>query len=161
MNVRQSCKSDCPQEKTMNKVIYRIAGVIMAVVMILGNTVHAKATGNAYYVSTTGNDSNSRTATAPFRTFAKANSLLKAGGTLYIYAGIYNQQLRITNSGTSSAGITVQPLGGRAIVDVLNTTAPVLDVRASYITISELELRNSTDVCVNLAGSNITISGLV
>ena len=145
----------------MNKVIHRIAGLIMAVVMILGNTVNTKAAVNDYYVSPTGNDANPGTASAPFRTFVKANSVLTAGSTLYIYAGIYNQQLRISKSGTSSAGITVLPLGGRVAIDVLNTTAPALDVRASYVTVSGLEVRNATDVCVNLAGSNITVSGLV
>jgi hypothetical protein len=80
---------------------------------------------------------------------------------LYIYAGIYNQQLSITKSGTSSAWITVQPLGGKVAIDLVNTMAPGLDVRASYVTVSGLEVRNATDVCVNLAGNNITVNGLV
>src|SRR5688572_20747075 len=86
----------------MNKAIHRIAGLIMALVMILGNTINTRAAGNVYYVSLTGNDANPGTASAPFRTFAKANSVLTAGSTLNIYAGVYNQQLRITKSGTFS-----------------------------------------------------------
>lgn len=145
----------------MNKAIHRIAGLIMALVMIMGNSIHTKAAGNVYYVSLTGSDSNPGTASAPFRTFAKANSALAPGSTLYIYAGIYNQQLRITKSGTSSSWIRVQPLGGKVAIDLVNTMAPGLDVRASYVIVSGLEVRNATDVCVNLAGSNITVNGLV
>ena len=145
----------------MNKVIHRIAGLIMAIVMILGNTVQVKATGNTYYVSPTGNDANPGTASAPFRTFAKANSLLTAGSTLYIYAGVYNQQLKITKSGTSDAWITVRPLGTPVVIDRLYTASPGLDVRASYVKITNLVVRNSGDVCVNLAGTNITVDSLV
>lgn len=145
----------------MNKVIHRIAGLIMAVVMILGNTVNTKAAGNTYYVSTTGNDANPGTASAPFRTFAKANSLLTAGGTLYIYAGVYNQQLKITKSGTSGALINVKPVGGTVAIDLQRLTAPGLEVRASYVTVTGLEIRNSSDICVNLAGTNIDVIGLI
>ena len=145
----------------MNKAIHRIAGLILALVMIMGNTISTRAAGKAYYVSTTGSDANPGTASAPFKTFAKANSVLTAGSTLYIYAGIYNQQLRITKSGTSSDWIHVQPLGGKVAIDLVNTMAPGLDVRASYVIVGGLEVRNATDVCVNLAGSNITVNGLV
>ena len=144
----------------MNKTIHRIAGLIMAIVMILGNTVNARAAGNVYYVSPTGNDANPGTASAPFRTFAKANSVLTAGSTLYIYAGVYNQQLKITKSGTSNAWITVQPLGGTVVIDRLYTASAGLDVRASYVAVTNLVVRNSGDVCVNLAGTNITVNGL-
>ncbi|HJR78814.1 MAG TPA: right-handed parallel beta-helix repeat-containing protein [Anaerolineales bacterium] len=145
----------------MNKAIYRIAGLVMALVMILGNTIHTKAAGNVYYVSPTGNDANPGTASAPFKTFAKANSVLRAGSTLYIYAGVYNQQLKITKSGTSSAWITVKPLGGTVVIDRLYAASPGLDVRASYVTVNNLVITNSREVCVNLAGTNITVDSLI
>src|SRR5688500_4625537 len=111
----------------MNRAIHRIAGLVMAVVMILGNTIHTKAAGNAYYVSLTGNDANPGTASAPFRTFAKANSVLTAGSTLYIYPGIYNEQLRITKSGTFSDRIKVQPLNGSVVIDRANAASAGID----------------------------------
>src|SRR5687767_3500679 len=144
----------------MNKAIHRIAGLIMALVMILGNTINTRAAGNVYYVSLTGNDANPGTASAPFRTFAKANSVLTAGSTLYIYAGVYTQPLKITKSGTSSAWITVKPLGGNVAIDLQKLTSPSMEVRASYVTVIGLEVRNASDVCVNLAGSNITVIAL-
>src|SRR5215212_3272210 len=145
----------------MNKTIHRIAGLIMAIVMILGNIINTKAVGRAYYVSPTGNDANPGTASAPFKTFAKANSVLTPGATLYIYSGIYNQPLRITESGTTAERITVQPLGGKAVIDLQYQAAPGVEIQASYVTVNRLVVRNIRGVCVNLRGSNITVSGLV
>jgi hypothetical protein len=149
------------KEKTMNKTIYRIAGVIMALALILGNTIHTKAAGSEYYVSPTGSDTNPGTSSAPFKTFAKANSMLTPGSTLHIYAGVYNQQLKISKSGTSSAGITIQPLGGAVVIDMQNTTTIGLDVRGSYVTVTGLEVMNSRNRCVNIAAGNVTLNGLV
>lgn len=144
----------------MNKLIYRIASLIMATVMILGNTIHTRAAGTAYYVSPTGSDTNPGTSAAPFKTFAKANSMLTAGGTLYIYAGVYNQQLKITKSGTSSAWINVKPTGGAVTIDMGNIAEVGMDIRASYVNVSSLGIQNSNNVCVNLLGNNITVDGL-
>ncbi|HSL30420.1 MAG TPA: right-handed parallel beta-helix repeat-containing protein [Anaerolineales bacterium] len=145
----------------MNKTIYRIASVIVALAMILGNIIHTRAAGNAYYVSPTGSDTNPGTAAAPFKTFAKANSMLTAGSTLHIYAGVYNQQLKISKSGTGSAGITIQPIGGAVVIDMQNTTTIGMDIRASYVTVTGLEIMNSKNACVSLTGGNITLNGLV
>lgn len=145
----------------MNRTIYRITGWIMALVMVLGNTIHGKAAGNVYYVSLTGNDANPGTAAAPFRTFAKANTVLTAGSTLYVYPGVYNQSLKITKSGTSSAPIAVRPVSGSVVIDMLRTPPAGVDVRASFVSIHNLAVRNSGDVCVNLAGSNLTVNGLL
>jgi hypothetical protein len=145
----------------MNRTLYRLVSLIMALIMILGNTMQTKAAGSIYYVSPTGSDTNPGTSTAPFKTFAKANSMLTAGSTLNIYAGVYTEQLKITKSGTSSAGITIQSTGGAVVIDRQNAAAVGLDVRASYVTVNGLEVRNSNDVCVNLLGSNITVNGLV
>jgi hypothetical protein len=145
----------------MKNAIHRIAGLIMALVMILGNTINTRAAGSVYYVSLTGKDTNPGTASAPFRTFAKANSVLTAGSTLYVYAGVYNQPLRITKGGTSSEWINVKPLGGAVVIDMLRVASSGLDVRASYVMVSNLAVTNSAEVCVNLAGSNLIINGLL
>jgi Right handed beta helix region/Protein of unknown function (DUF1565) len=145
----------------MNKTIYRIASLIMAVAILLGNHIHTQAEGSAYYVSPTGNDANPGTSSAPFKTFAKANSVLTAGSTLNIYAGTYTEQLKISKSGTSSAWITVKPLGGTVVIDMRNAATIALSLAASYVTVSSLEIKNSADICVNLVGSNLTLDGLV
>jgi hypothetical protein len=145
----------------MNKAIYRIASVMMVFAILVGNHSHAQAAGSIYYVSPTGNDANPGTASAPFKTFAKANSVLTAGSTLNIYAGTYNEQLKISKSGTSSAWITVKPLSGTVVIDMKNAATFGLNLAASYVTVSGLEIRNSGDICVNIVGSNLTVDGLV
>ncbi|HKG54129.1 MAG TPA: right-handed parallel beta-helix repeat-containing protein, partial [Anaerolineales bacterium] len=145
----------------MNKTIHRIASLIMALAMLVGNYIHTQAAGNIYYVSPTGNDTNPGTATAPFKTFVKANSVLTAGSTLNIYAGTYTEQLKISKSGTSSALITVKPLSGTVVIDMKNVATFGLSLAASYVTVSSLEIRNSGDICVNMVGSNLTVDGLV
>src|SRR5512138_4010152 len=132
----------------------------MTLAMITGYVTQTQAAGSVYYVSPTGSDTNPGTASAPFKTFAKANSLLTAGGTLNIYAGVYNEQLKISKSGTSSAWITVKPVSGTVVIDMKNTASSGVSVSASYVTVSGLEVRNSKAVCVNLAGSYLTVDGL-
>src|SRR5215210_6880809 len=143
-------RCDRSQEKTMNKAVYHIASFFMALVMILGNTINTRAAGTIYYVSLTGSDTNPGTAAAPFRTFAKANSVLTPGSSLYIYAGTYYQPLKITKSGTSTAWITVSALSGAVVIDLQRLASPAVEVRASYVTVVGIEVRNTNDVCVNL-----------
>lgn len=145
----------------MNKILYRIASLILAFAILLGNHINTQAAGSIYYVSPTGNDANPGTSSAPFKTFAKANSVLTAGSTLNIYAGTYTEQLKISKSGTSSAWITVKPLGGAVVIDMKNAATFGLNLAASYVTVSSLEVRNSGDICINIVGSNLTIDGLV
>lgn len=145
----------------MNKTIHRIASLIMAFAILLGNHINTQAAGNVYYVSSTGSDANPGTSSAPFKTFAKANSLLTAGSTLNIYAGTYNEQLKISKSGTSSAWITVKPLNGTVVIDMKNAVTFGVNLAASYVTVSGLEVKNSGDICVNMVGSNLTVDGLV
>jgi len=145
----------------MKKTIHRIAGLTLALVMILGNTIHTKAEGNVYYVSPTGNDASPGTASAPFRTFAKANSVLTAGSTLYIYPGVYNERLRITKSGASTGVINVKPVSAGVVIDLRRLASPIVDVRASYVAITGIEVKNSSGICVNLTGSYIDVIGLI
>lgn len=76
------------------------------------------AQGATYYVSLTGNDSNSGTLSAPFKTFARAVKPLKPGDTLYIRGGIWTTQLDLqTNliSGTSSAYVKIAGYPGETV----------------------------------------------
>jgi len=157
----------------MKKNIHRIASLIMSVAVVLASYSSASAatirqsfgysavTGNSYYVSTTGSDANPGTVSAPFKTFAKASSVLQAGSTLYIYTGTYNERLKISNSGTATAGISVMPYNGPVVIDMNNSATSGIELTGSYITIKGLEVTRSGDVCVNLTGSNLVVDGLV
>ncbi|MDQ3004751.1 MAG: right-handed parallel beta-helix repeat-containing protein [Chloroflexota bacterium] len=154
----------------MNKTIHRITGILLTFVILLGNHISAQASparpsalsavGSVYYVSTTGNDSNAGTSSAPFKTFAKATSMLSAGSTLYIQPGTYNEPLKVLNSGADGAWITVKPSGGAVIIDVQNTTNAVVQLLGSYIAVSDLEVKGSTDICVKALGSYLRIASL-
>lgn len=153
----------------MNKTIHRMLSMVLACAMMVGSYISAQAAserspenvaGVAYYVSTTGNDSNPGTSSAPFKTFAKAASMLGAGGTLYINAGTYNEQLKVSTSGADGAWITIKPVSGAVVIDLMNTASPVVVLQGSYIAIENMEIKGSSDTCVRLAGNNLRASNL-
>ncbi len=74
-----------------------------------------------WYVSPSGNDASAGTKSAPFRTIAKAVSVVGPGEIVRVQAGTYAEKLRIaTNAkaGTSSAKITLKGEGSPRIVPV-------------------------------------------
>ncbi|WP_445502951.1 hypothetical protein [Microvirga sp. G4-2] len=61
-----------------------------------------------YYVSTTGNNAQSGSLDAPFRTINYAVGRLKPGDVLFIRGGTYFETVRVTTNGTQEAPITVR-----------------------------------------------------
>src|ERR1700704_5168175 len=59
---------------------------------------------SAYYVSTAGSDSNPGTQTAPWRTIQHAADTVRAGGTVNVRNGIYEELVSINASGNASDG---------------------------------------------------------
>ena len=55
---------------------------------------------NAIYVATDGSNSNKGTIDSPYETVYYAISKAKAGQTIYVRGGTYNQNIVITKSGT-------------------------------------------------------------
>jgi hypothetical protein len=73
-------------------------------------------TGPAYYVATNGSDSNSGTdADHPFLTIGKAASVVKAGDTVVIRAGVYREAVTLTSSGSMGSPITFQNYPGEIV----------------------------------------------
>ena len=106
--------------------------------------------GTTYYVSTSGNDNNTGTLSAPWRTIQKAANTVKAGDTVQVRAGTYNEIVTMKTSGNSTAGyITFQNYPGEApIVDGTGLVAGgqtglfSLEGTFSYIVIQGFEIRN-------------------
>jgi hypothetical protein len=74
------------------------------------------STGNAYYVATTGGDSNDGTSiNTPFRNIQKCASAMVAGDTCYIRAGTYRETVIPSNSGTENAPIQFQNYAGESV----------------------------------------------
>jgi hypothetical protein len=135
--------------------------------LAIGNPTFVKAAPGSkpsalsrnYYVSTTGSDSNAGTLESPFKTFTRAVSSLAPGDTLIILPGVYNQILKISQSGKPGAPIIIQ--GAGAVIDLANSRGPAVKVIGSYIQVIGLEVRRVDGICVGLFGNNVILSKLI
>ncbi|MCG8511874.1 MAG: hypothetical protein MI741_21880, partial [Rhodospirillales bacterium] len=111
------------------------------------------STGNTYYISPNGSDSNDcRTQSTPCATLAHVDSLMAPGDTAYLMDGTFsNQQLCITTTGGSpSKRITWKALNdGKAVVDGQGNFGSVLDIggncsyaQAHYVTVEGIVFIN-------------------
>lgn len=130
--------------------------------------------GKTYYVSTSGNDNNAGTLSAPWRTIQKAANTVAAGDTVQVRAGTYNEIVTMKTSGNATSGyITFQNYPGEA--PIVDGTALAVGGQTglfslvgtfNYIVIQGFEIRNYSSsakgkVPVGIdfegAGSNIEI----
>jgi hypothetical protein len=93
-----------------------IAPIVLALMFAIGS---ARVQAATYYVATTGNDANSGTSAAPWRTVAKAANTMVAGDTTYVRGGTYNEGLiPFRRSGTASAPIKLlNTPGEKPVID--------------------------------------------
>ena len=70
-----------------------------------------------YYVSPTGNDGNSGTASQPWRTIQKAAATVQAGDTVIIKDGVYGGGISVAQPGSATAPIVFRAEGQGAIID--------------------------------------------
>ena len=109
-------------------------------------------TGSAYYVSTTGNDSNNGSFSSPWRTIQHAAKTAVAGDTVYAMGGVYNEIVTFPNSGSATAGyITFESYPGQtATIDGTGLKIPggqygLLTIEnQNYLAIGGFEIRNYT-----------------
>ena len=125
-------------------------------------------TGLAFYVSTTGSDSNPGTLSSPWRTIQHAANSVQAGDSVYVRGGVYNESVNISVSGSAIAGpITFQTYPGeQAIVDGTGLVSPTSGtqgliniVNQSYISIQGLEIRNYQTSSASGTPAGIWVSG--
>ncbi len=130
---------------------------------------------STYYVSTSGNDTNSGTISSPWRTIQHAANSVKAGDTVYVRAGVYKEVVSIPSSGSASGGyITFSSYPGElATIDGTGLSIPngqwglVTIETQSYIIINGFEIRNystskAADVPIGIyifgSGTNLQIT---
>lgn len=85
-----------------------VAALVVAAVQVPATILQAQST--TYQVATWGNDANAGTPNSPFRSIARALSVLRPGDTVYIRGGVYTEALTESHfqaSGTSAAWIVV------------------------------------------------------
>jgi hypothetical protein len=69
--------------------------------------------GNTYYVATNGNDGNSGSSDAPWRTVQHAADTAAAGDTVMVHGGVYSEHVTFSRSGSADAGyITFRSVPG-------------------------------------------------
>ncbi len=132
-------------------------------------------TGRSLYVSTTGNNTGDGSTANPYATIAYGVSQLKAGDTLYIEAGTYQQSgagAVLTTSGTADAHITIEGVGNVVIegtgtvtyagYTVASNFNPAFDTGGqSYIDFKNLTVDNlRAPVKVSTNSSYIDIDGV-
>jgi hypothetical protein len=121
--------------------------------------------GSTFYVSKSGQDTNSGSYTAPWLTIQHAATTVTAGATVYIETGVYNESVNFPNSGTSSNPITFASYPGEtATIDgtglsVSGTQGLINIVNGSYITINGFEIRNYTTSKAAATPAGIWITG--
>ncbi len=124
--------------------------------------VSSTGAGNAYFVSTSGNDGNSGTLSQPFRTVAHAAAVAAAGDTVYVRGGTYNESsINFANSGTSTQPITVTRYQSETPVIAGGAGTPVFDMEAQWIVLDHLTVTGGNPATIRLGynrpASNITI----
>ncbi|MCY9656807.1 RICIN domain-containing protein [Paenibacillus chondroitinus] len=96
-----------------------ISGVMVVLLLLYGTVfgmpMATQAAGNTYYVATTGNDSNAGTLSSPFKSIAKAASVMVAGDTCIIRGGTYREVIQPTKSGTAGNPITYKAYAGETV----------------------------------------------
>jgi hypothetical protein len=119
-----------------------------------------------FYVSVDGNDSNPGTQTAPWRTVQHAADTARAGSTVNVRGGIYEELVTINVSGNANDGfITFRSFPGETAVLDAGHLAPagrqgVLTIHnRSYVRIEGFEIRNFHTAEHHLAPLGIDISG--
>jgi hypothetical protein len=104
---------------------------------------------SSFYVSTTGNDSNPGTQSAPWRTVQHASDTVRAGSTVNVRGGVYEELVTIKTSGNATDGyITFRSYPGEtAILDAVHITpagrSAILTIHdKNYVRIEGFEIRN-------------------
>ena len=121
---------------------------------------------SSFYVSKTGNDSNPGTQTAPWRTIQHAADTVRAGNTVNVRGGIYEERVSIKASGNATDGyITLRSYPGEtAVLDAEHFTpdgrSAILTIHnKSYVRIEGFEIRNYRTADRQLTPLGISVMG--
>jgi hypothetical protein len=121
---------------------------------------------SSFYVSTTGNDSNPGSQSAPWRTIQHAAETVRPGSTVNVRGGVYEELVSINVSGNAMDGyITFQSSPGETpILDAEHFTPSgrqaVLTIHnQSYVRIEGFEIRNFRTAEHRLAPLGISVMG--
>ena len=140
--------------------VLSLAGLFVCVSGALGQT------NSSFYVSTTGDDANPGTQTAPWRTVQHAADSVHAGSTVNVRGGVYEELINISGSGNATDGyITFRSYPGEtAVLDAEHLTpsgrSGVVTIQnKSYVRIESFEIRNFRTAEHRLTPLGISVMG--
>lgn len=120
----------------------------------------------SFYIATTGSDTNPGTQAAPWRTIQHAADVARAGSTVNVRGGIYEEMITIKSSGNATDGyITFRSYPGeKAVLDAEHLTpsgrSAVLTIHnKSYVRIEGFEIRNYRTAEHRIAPLGISVMG--
>ena len=138
----------------------------MMLILLICVPVAFGQANSSFYVATTGKDSNPGTAGAPWRTIQHAADTVRAGSTVYVRGGTYEELVSMKASGNASDGfITFRSYPDEtAVLDASHLTLSgrtgVLTIQdKSYVRIVGFEIRNFRTAEHRLAPLGINIIG--
>ncbi|MFY9742361.1 MAG: right-handed parallel beta-helix repeat-containing protein [Candidatus Sulfotelmatobacter sp.] len=150
-------------DRTVAVKILRTHLLMMLLVCVSGAF---SQTSSSFWVSTTGNDSNPGTQSAPWRSIQHAADSVRAGSTVNVRGGVYEELVTIKASGNATDGfITFRSYPGEtAILDAEHFTPfgrqGVLTIHNhSYVRIEGFEIRNFHTAEHRLTPLGISIFG--
>ncbi|MFI5251935.1 MAG: choice-of-anchor Q domain-containing protein [Bacteroidota bacterium] len=132
---------------------------LLGILILLAATA-AKVLSQGVFVSTLGDDNNAGTKVQPWRHIQYACDSAKAGDTVYVMGGIYNEKLAVHATGNSTDGyITFTPYQtDTVIIDGTGLVGDqlVLLKNINYVRFQGFELRNNLD---QTFGTGIWVQG--
>ena len=122
---------------------------------------------NSFYVSINGDDANSGARTAPWRTIQHAADAVRAGSTVNVRGGVYEERVTINVSGNAGDGyVTFRSYPGEtAVLDGAHFTPAarsgmLVIHNKSYIRIEGFEIRNYRTAGHRLTPLGISVTGI-
>lgn len=110
-----------------------------------------------YYVSPSGNDSNSGTSSSPWKTVQKGVSSASAGDNIYLREGTYNESVSISKSGASGSPITLSSYSGEnATINGGSSSAIKSSGGVKYWNLQGLTILSTNRYTVQLGGWGVT-----
>src|SRR5262249_51914882 len=126
-----------------------------------------RSTGNQYFVSTKGSDSNNGSFASPFATIPHCKTALKPGDTCYIQEGVtattaddFNASLQVQSGGAAGSPIAFVAYPGGTVTLGSSSVGygmrvPDINITVNYVTVAGLFFRTS-EHGLNVAGNSTT-----
>jgi hypothetical protein len=146
-----------PRRKFIKHVSLGVVGLYSQILGAKSIPVSPKSIlANSYYVSDSeGNDNNSGTLAQPFKTIQKAADVVQADDTVFIKAGVYNERILLTTSGTPTQPINFIGFETGVVIDgsnlnwnppnAINPSNGLLDMYGvAYVNLENLSIASSS-----------------